>query len=84
MVAYNYEKFNEEQVREEEAKDFANEINAIYVGVRSNGNGIDDLLQRIGKKFLKKKILNQNMIQEDEDEYKVKKEMKREKECVLF
>ena len=55
--------FYKEEVRKEEAIDFAKEINAIYKGIYPNGKGLDELFQCIGKKKSK-------FNQEDKDDYK--------------
>ena len=72
--------FDKEQVSEIEANDFAKEINAIFKGVFSNGYGVDELFQCIGKKILN---LNWNQENLDEDSYK-KKKANIKKECVIF
>lgn len=81
LVANNIDMFDKEQVREEEARDFAKEINAIYEGVTSYGTGVDELFHSIGKKFL-----NPNWNQENEDEHKNEHEHKyrKKKACVIF
>lgn len=88
MVANNFDMFDKEQVSENEARNFAKEINAIFKIVYSNGNGIDELFQCIGKKFLN---LNWNQENEhknedqDEDSYKKRKaHIRKKKECVIF
>ena len=80
MVGNNDELFDKEQVPEKEAIDFAKEINAIYKLVSSDGRGMDELFQCIGKKFLNQKLNQEELNQKHEDNKK--KEI--EKGCVLF
>ena len=79
MVGTKSDKFELKQVPEEEAKSFAEEINAIYQLVSAkDGTGIDELFYYIGKKYL-----NPNWSQEDE---KKESQVRRENDnnCILL
>jgi len=88
MAAINSDMLDKEQVPESEARDFAIEINAIFKLVGSNGNGVDELFQCIGKKFLNPNWNQENEYKyedQDEDSYKKRKaHIRKEKECVIF
>ena len=86
MVANNSDMFDKKQLPEEEAKDFAKEINAIFKRVDLNGIGVDELFQCIGKKFLNLNWNQENENKnEDQDKYKKEKaQIRKEKECAIF
>ena len=83
MVANHFDQFDKEQVSEAEARNFAKENNAIFIGVSSNGIGIDELFQIIGKKILNPNW-NQKHGNKDEDKYKKKKRYRKNDDCALF
>ena len=84
MAAINSDMLDKEQVPESEARDFAIEINAIFKLVGSNGSGIDELFQCIGKKFLNPNWNQENEHKNEDSHKKRKAHIGKEKECVIF
>ena len=88
LVGTNIDRYELEEVPEEEAKSFAKEINAIYQLISSkNGTGIDELFENIGKKFLGINLRQdeeKNIEIEDNDSYENTKKRLKKNKCILF
>ena len=53
VVANKYDLFDQQQVKDEEGKDFAKKINGIFQQTSAKGNtGINELFEKIGNKYL--------------------------------
>ena len=53
VVGNKYDLFNDQQVKDEEGKEFAKKINAFFqVTSAKNNTGVNELFEKIGKKFI--------------------------------
>jgi len=91
LVGTKSDKFESEQVEEEEAKGLAKEINAIYQLVSAkDGTGINELFHIIGKKYLNSDLSQKvKMIENEykdvmEKENQNRRENENDKNCILL
>ena len=79
IAANKSDLYEMEQVNEEEAKDFASSINAVFSSTSAKGNsGIDALFQKLGLKFLDPKCKIESEEKIKEENYKKQQQQEEE------
>ena len=82
IAANKSDLFDSEQVKESEARDFANSIGAIFrLTSAFNASGIDDLFNAIGRKFLDPKYSEENPKKPSGNIVIGSEDQKKEKKC---
>ena len=78
MAANKNDKYEIEQVKDEEGEQFAKQINAVFQRTSAkNFTGIEELFYDIGKKFLIQKGYNFNNLHKQQKYHKIRKTKKK-------